>query len=104
MAAPTRHLNQLQVHLRNADNRGIPFYTGLVGLSLYFHRGPTTASLTSLGMSFQGGRRVSLESNAQKEVFPNNHAAEFRLRLPEMWKLDSTWEVGLVQGRGRTLQ
>ena len=97
LAAPTRHLNQLRVHLRNADNRGIPFYTGLVGLLLYFHRSPTPTSLTSLGMSFQGGRRVTLESNAQKEVFPNNHPAEFRLRLPEMWKLDSSWEVGLVQ-------
>jgi len=97
LTAPTRHWNQLRVHLRNADNRGIPFYTGLVGLSLYFHRGPTTSSLTSLGMSFQGGRRVTLESNAQKEVFPNNQPAESRLRLSEMWKLDSSWEVGLVQ-------
>ena len=97
LAAPTRHLNQLRVHLRNADNRGIPFYTGLVGLSLYFHCDPTTSSLASLGMSFQGGHRVTLESNAQKDVFPSNHPTEFCLRLPEMWSLDFAWEVGFVQ-------
>ena len=32
LAAPTRHLNQLQVHLRNSEDVGVPFYTGLVGI------------------------------------------------------------------------
>ena len=92
LAAPTRHLNQLRVHLRNSEDLGIPFYTGLVGLLLYFHKGPTLAT-----MHLQGGRRVILESNAQLDLFPKNKPAHFRVRLPEMWTLDETWEVGLFQ-------
>ena len=30
LAALTRHLNQLRVHLRNSEDVGVPFYTGLV--------------------------------------------------------------------------
>lgn len=93
LAAPTRHLNQLRVHLRNSDELGIPFYTGLVGLLLYFHKGPAL----SASMRFQGGRRVTLESNAQLDLFPENTPSHFRIRLPEMWSLDETWEVGLFQ-------
>ena len=93
LAAPTRHLNQLRVHLRNSDDLGIPFYTGLVGLLLYFHKGP---ALTPT-MRFQGGRRVTLESDAQLDLFPDNSPSHFRVRLPEMWSLDETWEVALFQ-------
>lgn len=93
LAAPTRHLNQLRVHLRNSDDLGVPFYTGLVGLLLYFHKGPAL----SPSMRFQGGRRVTLESNAQLDLFPENTPSHFRMRLPEMWTLDETWEVGLFQ-------
>ena len=92
LAAPTRHLNQLRVHLRNSEDVGVPFYTGLVGLLLYFHKGPSRPS-----MRLQGGRRVTLESNAQLDLFPENKPAHFRIRLPEMWTLDGTWEVGLFQ-------
>ena len=75
LAAPTRHLNQLRVHLRNSEDVGVPFYTGLVGLLLYFHKGP--ARLPS-SMRLQGGRRVTLESNAQLELFPENKPAIFK--------------------------
>lgn len=51
LVAPTRHLNQLRVNLRNSDNLGVPFYTGLVGLLLYFHKGPALPPT----MRFQGG-------------------------------------------------
>ena len=94
MAAPTRHLNQLRVHLRNSEDVGVPFYMGLVGLLLYFHKG--SAHLLS-SMRLQGGRRVMLESNAQLELFPENKPAHFRICLPEMWSLDRTWEVGRFQ-------
>lgn len=80
LAAPTQHLNQLRVHLRNSDNLGVPFYTGLVGLLLYFHKGPALMPT----MRFQGGRRVTLESNAQLDLFPDNAPSHFRVRLPEM--------------------
>ena len=40
---------------------------------------------------------MTLESNAQVELFPDNKPAHFRIRLPEMWSLDETWEVGLFQ-------
>ncbi|KAL9958865.1 hypothetical protein ACROYT_G035937 [Oculina patagonica] len=93
LGAPTRHLNQLRVNLRNSDNLGIPFYTGLVGLLLYFHKGPALSPT----MRFQGGRRVTLESNAQLDLFPDNSPSHFRVRLPERWSLDETWEVGLFQ-------
>lgn len=92
LAAPTRHLNQLRVHLRNSEDLGVPFYTGLVGLLLYFHKGPSLPS-----MHLQGGRCVTLESNAQLELFPENKPAHSRICLPEMWSLDQTWEVGLFQ-------
>ena len=94
LAAPTRHLNQIRVHLRNSEDVGVPFYTGLVGLLLYFHKGPSPLSSS---MRLQGGRRVTLESNAQLDLFPDNKPAHFRIRLPEMWSLDGTWEVGLFQ-------
>ena len=93
LAAPTRHLNQLRVNLRNSDGLGVPFYTGLVGLLLYFHKGPALP----VTMRFQGGRRVTLESDAQLDLFPDNAPSRFRVRLPEMWSLDETWEVGLFQ-------
>ena len=48
-------------------------------------------------MRLQGGRRVTLESKAQLNLFPENKPAQFRLRLPEMWSLNETWEVGLFQ-------
>ena len=92
LAAPTRHLNQLRVHLRNSEDMGVPFYTGLVGLLLYFHKGPSRPS-----MRLQGGRRVTLESNAQLDLFPENKPAHFRIHLPEMWSLDGTWEEELFQ-------
>ena len=94
LVVPTYHLNQLRVHLRNSEDVGLPFYMGLVGLLLYFHKGP--ASLPS-SMRLQGGPRVMLESNAQLELFPENKPAHFRIRLPNMWYLDRTWEVGLFQ-------
>ena len=72
----------------------MPFYKGLVGLLLYFHKGPVRLSSS---MRLQGGRRVTLESNAQLELFPENKPAHFRICLPEMWSLDRTWEVGLFQ-------
>ena len=92
LAAPTRHLNQLRVHLRNSEDLGVPFYTGLVGLLLYFHKVPSLPS-----MRLQGGRRVTLERNAQLDLFPDNKPAHFRIRMPEMWSLDGTWEVGMFQ-------
>ena len=94
LAAPMGHLNQLGVHLRNSEDVGVPCYTGLVGLFLYFHKGP---ALLSSSMRLQGGRHVMLESNAQLELFPENKPAHFRICLPEMWSLDRTWEVGLFQ-------
>ena len=97
LAAPTQNLMQLRVHLRTPENMGIPFYTGLVVLWLYFRRRSGALSLTPSKISFQGGRRVTLESQAQRELFPDNRPAHFRLRLPEMWTLDPTWEVGLMQ-------
>ena len=93
LASPTRHLNQLRVNLRNSDGLGVPFYTGLVGLLLYFHKGPALPAT----MRFQGGRRVTLESNALLDLFPDNSPSRFRVRLPEMWSLDETWAVGLLQ-------
>ena len=30
LGGPPRHLNQLRVHLRNSEDVGVPFYTGLV--------------------------------------------------------------------------
>ena len=48
-------------------------------------------------MSFAGGRRVTLESDGQKDLFPNNTPSRFTLRLPEQLTLDATWEVALVQ-------
>ena len=97
LAAPSQNLTQLRVHLRTPENVGIPFYTGLVVLWLYFRRRSGALSLTPSKMSFQGGRRVALEGQAQRELFPDNRPAHFRLRLPEMWTLDPTWEVGLMQ-------
>ena len=97
LAAPTHNLNQLRMHLRTSENRGIPFYTGLVVLCLYFRRRGSSLSLTPSHMSFQGGRRVTMESQAQRDVFPDNGPSHFRLRLPERWTLDPTWEVGLMQ-------
>ena len=97
LAAPTQNLTQLRVHLRTPENTGIPFYTGLVVLWLYFRRRSGALSLTPSKMSFQGGRYMTLESQAQRELFPDNLPAHFRLRLPEMWTLDPTWEVGLMQ-------
>ena len=46
---------------------------------------------------FCGVRRVTLESDGQRDLFPNNTLSHFRLRLPEQWTLDATWEVALVQ-------
>ena len=65
----------------------VPFYTGLVGLLLYFHKGPVCLSSS---MRLQGGQCVTLESNAQLELFPKNKPAHFRIRLLEMWSLDGT--------------
>lgn len=48
-------------------------------------------------MSFQGGRCVMLESQAQRGVFPDNGPSHFRVRLPERWTLDPLWEVGFMQ-------
>lgn len=75
LAAPTRHLNQLRVHLRNSEDLGIPFYTGLVGLLLYLHKGPALSTSVRL----EGGRRVTLESNAQLDLFPENTPSHFRM-------------------------
>ena len=99
LAGPTQNLSELRVHLRNAEGLGVPFYTGLTGVWLYFRKGGTknTKPLQSAGMSFAGGRRVTLESDDQKDLFPNNTPSRFRLRLPEQWTLDATWEVALVQ-------
>ena len=74
LAAPTRHLNQLRVHLRNSEDLGLPFYMGLVGLLLYFHKGLV---LLSSSMRLQGGRCVTLESNAQLDLFSENKPAHF---------------------------
>lgn len=82
------------MHLRTSEDFGVPFYTGLVELELYFQKGPT---LLSSSMQLQGERRVTLESNAQLELFLDNKPTHFRIRLPEMWSLDKTWEVGLFQ-------
>ena len=95
LAAPTQNLSQLRVHLRTPENVGIPFYTGLVVLWLYFRRRSGALSLTPSKMSFQGGRRVTLESQAQRELFPDNRPAHFRLRLPEMWNVGSGFKATL---------
>ena len=95
LAGPTRNLDELRVHLRNSEDTGVPFYTGLTGVWLYFRK--TTLPLQSAGMSFAGGRRVTLESDGQRDLFPSNTPSRFRLRLPEQWTLDATWEVALVQ-------
>lgn len=80
LVTPTRHLHQLQVLLRNSGDLGVPFYTGLVGLLLYFHKG----LILSSSMRLQGGRRITLESNAQLDLFPENKPSHFRIPLPEM--------------------
>ena len=93
LAAPTRELKEVRVHLRDSNDVGVPFYTGLVGLLLYFHKGPSLPT----SMRFQGGRRVTLESNGQLDIFPDNTQSRFKVRLPEMWELDESWEVALFQ-------
>ena len=92
LVPPTHHLHQLRVYLRNSKDLGIPFYTGLVGLLLYFHKGHTLKS-----MCLQGRCCVTLETNEQLDLFPENNPAHFQLCLPEMWSLDETWEVRLFQ-------
>ena len=93
LGQPLRDLNELRVYIRKANGDGVPFYTGIVSLILKFHRGPDLPT----EMRLQGGRRVTLESNGQLDVFPQNNPSNFKLRLPEFWKLDETWEVCLLQ-------
>ena len=38
LAGPTRNVGELRVHLRNSENLGLPFYTGLTGVWLYFRK------------------------------------------------------------------
>ena len=59
----------------------MPFYTGLTGVWLYFRK--TTLPLQPAGMNFAGGHRVTLESDGQRDLFPNNTPSRFRLRLPD---------------------
>lgn len=92
LVAPLRGTKELQVHLRNDRDLGVLFYTGLVGLWLYFHKHPQTMS--SL---VQGGRRVTLESSAQRDLYPDNSQSSFKCLLPDKWQLDHTWEVALMQ-------
>ena len=54
----TRSRHTHQVHLRNSKDLGVPFYTGLVGLLLYFHKGPALSS----SMRLQNGQLVTLGS------------------------------------------
>ena len=61
------------MHLRNSEDFGIPFYVGQVELLLYFHKGPALSS----SMRLQGGRRVTLKSNVQLDLFPENKPAHF---------------------------
>ena len=93
LAQPLRDLSELRVYIRKANGEGVPFYTGIVSLILKFHRGPDLP----YEMRLQGGRRVTLESNGQLDLFPQNNPSNFKLRLPEFWKLDDTWEVCLLQ-------
>ena len=72
LAASTRHLNQLRVHSKNSEDLGVPFYTGLMGLLLYFHKGPALSN-----MRLQGGRRVTLKSNAQLDLFLRTNPPNF---------------------------
>ena len=48
-------------------------------------------------MRLQGRCCVTLETNEQLDLFPENNPAHFQLCLPEMWSLDETWEVRLFQ-------
>ena len=48
-------------------------------------------------MPLQGRCCVTLETNEQLDLFPENNPAHFQLCLPEMWSLDETWEVRLFQ-------
>lgn len=92
LAAPLRGTKELRVHLRNDRDLGIPFYTGLTGLWLHFHKHPQTMS--SL---VQGGKRVMLESSVQLDLYPDNQQGSFKCRLPDKGQLDHTWEVCLLQ-------
>ena len=93
LGQPLRDLDELRVYIRKANGEGVPFYTGIVSLILKFHRGPDLPT----EMRLQGGHRVTLESNGQLDLFPQNSPSNFKLRLPEFWKLDETWEVCLLQ-------
>lgn len=50
-----------------------------------------------MSLRLHGGRRLILESDAQPALYPQNNPSKFKVRLPEPWHLDDTWEVALLQ-------
>ena len=72
-----RHMNQLRVHLRNSEDLGVPFYTGLVGLLRYVHKGPALSSIARQTTCDAGKQRAARPvSQEQARPFSNSPAGD----------------------------
>ena len=78
--------------LKKQRGSGRPILHGVGGTLTVLSQRP---SLIEYALARRAPRDAGKQCTAR--LVPENKPAQFRLRLPEMWSLDETWEVGLFQ-------